>query len=67
MHEVQPHKDMKELISKPDFRGARILLPELATTVTKLTEEDEVSIKMSKGKIEIDKIKKKEEKEERED
>ncbi len=64
VHEITPHKDLKEMIAKPDFRGARILLPELATTVTKITEDDDVSIKMAKGRIEIDRIKKKEEKEE---
>lgn len=67
LHEIQPHKDVQELIVKVDMRGAKILLPELATTVTKMTEEDEVSIKLSKGRIEIDKIKKKEEKESKED
>ena len=63
LHEVTPHKHQQEVITKPDFRGAKILLPELATTVTKLTEEDEISIKLSKGFIEIEKIKKKEDKE----
>ncbi len=67
LHEVAPHKDLKEVLGKLDFRGARILLPELATTVTKLAEDDEVSIRIGKGRIEIDKIKKKEEKEEKDD
>ncbi len=58
---------MKELITKADFRGARILLPELATSITKLTEDDEISIRMAKNLVEIEKIKKKEEKEEKED
>lgn len=58
--EIKPHKEMKEIIAKPDFRGARILLPELATTETKLTEDDDIIIKMAKGKIEIDRIAKKE-------
>jgi ribosomal protein S6--L-glutamate ligase len=61
VHDITPHKDLKEIIGKIDFRGARILLPELATTVTKLAEDDEVSIKMGKGRIEIDRLKKKEE------
>jgi len=63
IHEVSKHKDTQEIITKPDFRGARILLPELATTESKLTEDDEVSIKLAKNRIEIERIKKKEEKE----
>jgi ribosomal protein S6--L-glutamate ligase len=61
VHDVTPHKDAQEVISKPDFRGARILLPELATTLSTLTEDDEISIKLAKGSIEIEKIRKKEE------
>lgn len=66
LHEVQPHKDAKEVVGKADFRGARILLPELATTVAAITEDDDVTIKMSKGRIEIERMKKKKE-EEKED
>jgi len=62
LHDVTPHKHQQEVIGKPDFRGAKILLPEIATTITKLTEDDDISIKMSKGRIEIEKIKKKDEK-----
>ncbi len=61
LHDITPHKDLKEVIGKADFRGARILLPELATTLTKLTEDDEVSIKMGKGRIEIEKLAKEKE------
>jgi ribosomal protein S6--L-glutamate ligase len=67
VHEIATHKDSQEIIGKLDFRGAKILLPELATTVTKLTEDDDVSVKLGKGHIAIDKLKKKEEKEEKED
>jgi ribosomal protein S6--L-glutamate ligase len=62
-----PSKEMKEVISKVDFRGARLLLPEIASTVSKLAEDDEIVLKLAKGRIEIDKIRKKEEKEEKED
>jgi hypothetical protein len=60
--EVSNHREMKEIIIKPDFRGARILLPELATTETKLTEEDDIALRMAKGRIELEKIPSKEKK-----
>lgn len=60
--EVRSHKEMKEIISKPDFRGARILLPEIATTETKLMEQDDIAIRMAKGRIEIERIPSKEKK-----
>jgi ribosomal protein S6--L-glutamate ligase len=63
VHEIEPHKDLKEIITKPDFRGARILLPEIASTLSKLSDEDEVSVHISKGRIELNKIRKKDEKE----
>jgi ribosomal protein S6--L-glutamate ligase len=63
IHEVTTHKDLKEVLGKLDFRGERILLPPLATNVAKMSEEDEVSIKLGKGHITIDKLGKKEDKE----
>lgn len=63
LHEIAPHKDLKEVMGKADFRGARILLPEVATTLSKLTEDDEISIRIGKGRIEVERLTKKEEKE----
>ncbi|MBN2112014.1 RimK family alpha-L-glutamate ligase [Candidatus Woesearchaeota archaeon] len=46
----------KQLISSLDFRGNRILLPEIVTNITKFNEKDEYSIKAEKGKLEIEKF-----------
>jgi ribosomal protein S6--L-glutamate ligase len=61
--EVVPKKEMQEIITKPDFRGARILLPEVVSTVTKLTEEDDIAVRVAKGRLEIEKLPSKEKKE----
>lgn len=44
----------KHLISTLDFRGNRILLPEIVTNITKFNEKDEYSIKADKGTLEIE-------------
>lgn len=62
-----PPKKVQEIITKVDIRGTRILLPEIATTTTKLSEDDEIMLKLSKGRIEMEKIGRREEKEEKED
>lgn len=41
------------LISTLDFRGSRILLPEVASKISKLNDSDQVEITSNKGKIEI--------------
>ncbi|MBI4145477.1 RimK family alpha-L-glutamate ligase [Candidatus Woesearchaeota archaeon] len=50
--EVVPEK---EVITRLDFRGNRMLLPELVTTLTKLSDE-EVVIKLEKGKFSIERV-----------
>jgi ribosomal protein S6--L-glutamate ligase len=45
----------KEIITHPEFRGNRILLPEVVTTLTKLSEQDDVTMTMEKGKLTIKK------------
>ncbi|MBI4139816.1 RimK family alpha-L-glutamate ligase [Candidatus Woesearchaeota archaeon] len=50
--ENQPEK---ELITTIDFRGERILLPKLATTLSKIKEGEEIIINAKKGKIEVKK------------
>jgi hypothetical protein len=47
----------KEMITNLDFRGRRILLPEVVTKLTKLTEEDEVAVYAEKEKVTIKKFK----------
>ena len=46
----------KQIISSLDFRGERILLPDVITKITKFNEKDEYSIKADKGKLEIEKF-----------
>lgn len=46
-------KTANEIITKLDFRGERILLPNIATKATKFTEDDEIVMEISKGKINI--------------
>ncbi len=50
-----PDKATQQIVSNLDFRGNRILLPEVITNITKLSEKDEVVIKADKGKIFIEK------------
>jgi hypothetical protein len=43
-----------------DYRGNRILLPEVATMASKIKEDDEVVIKAKKGQISVEKTGKRE-------
>ncbi len=52
----QAEAEGKQIISTLDFRGNRILLPEVVTNITKLTEKDECIIKALKGKLNIEKF-----------
>ncbi len=52
----------QEIHGPLDYRGNRILLPEVVTMASKIKEDDEVILKASKGRIEIKKIGKKEDK-----
>lgn len=45
-----------ELISTIDFRGNRMLLPELATLISKIKGDDQIEIKMKKGQITLKKL-----------
>ncbi len=45
-----------EILGTLDFRGNRILLPEVATKATGLKENEEVLIKVKKGSLEIKKV-----------
>ncbi|HLC99130.1 MAG TPA: RimK family alpha-L-glutamate ligase [Candidatus Nanoarchaeia archaeon] len=46
----------KEILTNLDFRGNRILLPEVISNVSELSEKHEVSIKVKKGEILIRKF-----------
>jgi ribosomal protein S6--L-glutamate ligase len=48
--------DKNELITNVDFRGNRILLPELITKMTKFKEEEEVVIKFENGKLSVERF-----------
>ncbi len=47
----------KQLISNLDFRGSRILLPAVASTVSGFDEQSNVTIKMKKGAIVLEEFK----------
>ncbi|UCH12713.1 MAG: RimK family alpha-L-glutamate ligase [Candidatus Omnitrophota bacterium] len=53
LKEIEPSK---EIITNLDFRGNKILLPEVITNITKFTEKDEVSVKANEGKVSIKKF-----------
>lgn len=50
-------KAEEEIITTLDFRGERILLPELVTKMTKFDDGKEHTIKAKKGKLEIEEFK----------
>jgi len=54
--------ELKQIITNLDFRGNRILLPELVTNITKFDEKDELVVRADKGILTIEKIKKEENK-----
>ncbi len=47
---------IKEIVSTLDFRGNRILLPELATKVSRFNDKDDYVLKIEEGKIRIKKM-----------
>ncbi len=53
---AQPKEGAKEILMNLDFRGDRILLPEIITKATGFGEKDEFSVKVEKGKVVIEKI-----------
>ena len=48
-----PNGGSKEIFTNLDFRSNRVLLPEVATQISKFTEKDEVVLKIEEGKIVI--------------
>lgn len=55
--EIAPMGPGKEIITGLDFRGERVLLPEAIVKESGFTEKDDVSIKVEKGKLSIEKFK----------
>lgn len=53
MNEVNNEGDM---IINLDFRGTRILLPEIASAISKIKSEDQVEVKMKKNQISLKKL-----------
>ncbi len=57
MKELQAEKEeKKEIVANLDFRGNRMLLPEIITKMAKLSEKDEVIISVENKEIKIKKI-----------
>ena len=56
MEEITPAGGGKELISNLDFRGNRILLPEMITKIGEFKEDDDFIIKIDGGKLVIEKM-----------
>jgi len=56
MRELSSNGPKKEIITNLDVRGERILLPAVISNESKLSEKDEVIIKVEKGKIKIEKL-----------
>jgi ribosomal protein S6--L-glutamate ligase len=53
---IKSGAEPQDIFTNLDFRGERILLPEIITRITKFNEKDEVSIKVDKGKLFIEKF-----------
>lgn len=47
----------QEIITELQFRGERVLLPEIVTKVTKFSDRKEYALKLKKGKLEIEEFK----------
>lgn len=54
--EIDKAEKIKEIITNLDFRGERILLPKTVTNISKIDEDDEVTISTDKGEIVIKKF-----------
>lgn len=57
MKTINMDKNLSEqhIVTNLDFRGERILLPKLATLMSKFSDKDEFVLKVKKGRIEIEK------------
>jgi len=57
LQEIISENSAQEIIAPLLFRGERILLPEIVTRVTKFNERKEYSLKVKRGKLEIEEFK----------
>jgi ribosomal protein S6--L-glutamate ligase len=57
MREITPVGAKKEIITNLDFRGEKILLPEIISKEAGFSEKDEVIMSVKQGKLVIEKIK----------
>lgn len=48
--------NMQQIVTSLNFRGERILLPEVVTKMTKFSEQKEYTLKVQKGKLEIEEL-----------
>ncbi len=57
IQEVDVEKNgKKEIIINLDFRGERILMPEIATKISKFTDKDEFILEVKEGEIKVKKL-----------
>jgi len=56
LKEVGVHNAIQEIITNIDFRGNRILLPEVVTNITKFNDKEDYVIKLEKGKLQVSKM-----------
>ena len=56
LQHIDGEKEEHQIIAPLDFRGKRILLPEIVTTLTQLSEDEDVSLLLSKGAVSIKKF-----------
>ena len=52
---IEETNEAQQIITKLDFRGDRVLLPEVVSKMASLKEDQEVILKISKGKVELEK------------
>ena len=55
--EIENGNEGQEIITNLQLRGERILLPELVTKITKFDDRKEYTVKVKKGKLEIEEFK----------
>ena len=53
---VEKKAGEQQIVTNLDFRGERILLPKLATDMTQFSSKDEFVLKVSKGKLVIERV-----------
>ena len=57
LKELSGDSPLQEIITELQFRGERILLPEIITKITKFSDRKEYALKVKKGQLEITEFK----------